>query len=74
MPKRRTPGSVIVDLPPSQDDELEDDIDDEEEITETKTDPALAEEPLFSWLLRQAVFKTSPDDRVLQDYVTHVAP
>ncbi len=33
----------------------------------------LADEPMFSALLRAAVMKVSPDDTVLLDYVTHVA-
>ncbi|MCI0396691.1 MAG: type I-D CRISPR-associated protein Cas10d/Csc3 [Chloroflexi bacterium] len=42
----------------------------EEAITR---EPALADEPLFSWLLREAVQRTVPGDLVLLDYVTHVA-
>lgn len=74
MSQRRTPGSFIEDMPPDQDDELEDDLFDDEETIETASEPALAEEPLFAWLLRQAVFSTAPDDIVLHDYVTHVTP
>jgi CRISPR-associated protein Csc3 len=74
MSSRRTPGSIVEDAPPDFDDELEEEFFDNEESGPVTTEPTLAEEPLFSWLLRQAVFKTSPDDIVLQDYVTHVAP
>ncbi len=37
-------------------------------------DPEIADEPLFVWLLRQAVCKTNPDDAILQEYVDLVAP
>ncbi len=37
-------------------------------------EPKLADEPLFVWLLRQAVYKTSPDDAILREYVDLVAP
>ncbi|MEZ4644810.1 MAG: type I-D CRISPR-associated protein Cas10d/Csc3 [Chloroflexota bacterium] len=74
MSKRRSPGSVGEDTPLDFDDELEEDLFEDEETTETTAEPTLAEEPLFSWLLRQAVFKTSPDDTVLNDYVTYVTP
>lgn len=72
MAQRRTPGSFIEDTPPDLDDEPEDGSFDEEEIEEARGEPALADEPLFAWLLRQAIFKTAPDDTVLHDYVTHV--
>ena len=57
---------------------LEDDEDDygvDDDTAEVST--AVREpihEPLFSWLLRQAVGQLSPEDNVLHDYVTHVAP
>lgn len=34
---------------------------------------SLTDEPLFAWLLRQALAETAPHDRVLHDYVEHVA-
>ncbi len=74
MSKNRTPGCFIEDTPPDLGDELEEDLFDDEEVIETLAEPALAAEPLFSWLLRQAVFSTAPDDIVLQDYVTCVTP
>lgn len=74
MSKRRLPGSLLEDIPPDHDDEVEEELLDDDETAEETAEPALAEEPLFSWLLRQAVFKTSPNDVVLQDYVTLVAP
>lgn len=74
MSKRRSPGSLGEDTSPDFDDEPEEDLFEDEETTETTAEPTLAEEPLFSWLLRQAVCKTSPDDAVLNDYVTYVAP
>ncbi len=49
-------------------------IDAQEEKEPEKTEPKLADEPLFVWLLRQAVYKTNPDDTVLQEYVNLVAP
>lgn len=72
MPQRRSPGSLLEDTPPDLDDELEEDSFDDEEIPQATVELTLAEEPLFSWLLRQAVFKTFPEDKVLHDYVTHV--
>lgn len=74
MSKRRKPGSLIEDAQPDFDSDLEEDVFDEDELMETTAEPTLAEEPLFAWLLRQAVFKTSPDDVVLHDYVKHVTP
>lgn len=35
---------------------------------------SLADEPLFVWLLRQAVYKTNPDDAILKEYIDLVAP
>lgn len=74
MSKRRAPGSLGGDIQPDLNEELEEDVFGDEVAAETIAEPALAKEPLFSWLLRQAVFKTSPDDVVLNDYVTHVTP
>ena len=62
-------------------DEIEDDVDPEEVAAEIPADEAkeepavarLAEEPMFSELLRAAVAQAAPDDAVLLDYVTYVA-
>jgi CRISPR-associated protein Csc3 len=47
-----------------------DEAEDKEVATQTVS---LAEEPLFSTLLRHAVAKLWPDDTVMRDFVTHVA-
>ncbi|MCA9994897.1 MAG: type I-D CRISPR-associated protein Cas10d/Csc3 [Anaerolineales bacterium] len=63
------------DIPPDEMDEsLLDDLYEEDDKEPSSETISLAEEPLFSALLRQAVHKTAPDDLVLHDYVTHVAP
>lgn len=49
-------------------------LDAEEKTESEKSEPTLADEPLFVWLLRQAVYKTNPDDAILQAYVNLVAP
>lgn len=62
------------DVPPDEMDEsILDELYEEESEPSSKT-ISLAEEPLFATLLRQAVYKTAPDDQVLHDFVTHVAP
>lgn len=43
-----------------------------DEATEAPEDVRLADEPMFSALMRAAVVKAAPDDNVLLDYVTHV--
>lgn len=55
-----------IDLP------YEDIVADELEEEDSPEEIAPAEEPLFVWLLRQAVETTAPDDAVLRDYVEHV--
>ncbi|MBX3060968.1 MAG: type I-D CRISPR-associated protein Cas10d/Csc3, partial [Anaerolineae bacterium] len=63
------------DIPPDEMDEsVLDDLYEEDESESSSETIALAEEPLFAALLRQAVYKTAPDDKVLHDYVTYVAP
>ena len=53
------------DLPPDEMDEsLLDELYEEESEPSSET-VSLAEEPLFATLLRQAVYKTVPDDQVL---------
>ncbi len=46
-------------------------------VNEEEETPAqaaeLADEPIFVWLLREAVATTAPDDIVLRDFVQHVA-
>lgn len=62
-------------------DEIEDDIDADAAAEDALADEAreepeavrLADEPMFSALLRTAVAQAAPDDVVLLDYVTHVA-
>lgn len=47
----------------------------EDDLREERSQPErieLADEPLFVWLLRQAVAETAPDDPVLRDYVDAV--
>lgn len=73
MSQRRPPGSLVEDIVPDMDDEPEEEFFEDDEVIETTAGPALAEEPLFAWLLRQAIFQTAPDDTVMHDYVTHVA-
>lgn len=45
-----------------------------EESSDESVDTTLAPEPLFSALLRMAARKLWGDDRVINDFVTHVAP
>lgn len=45
----------------------------EQEEATTAQAPELADEPIFVWLLREAVASTAPDDAVLRDFVQHVA-
>ncbi|MFQ5858359.1 MAG: type I-D CRISPR-associated protein Cas10d/Csc3 [Anaerolineae bacterium] len=47
---------------------------DENQHTEAPADDELPPEPLFSALLRRVVYRLWPDDPVLADFVTHVAP
>jgi len=62
--------------PPTEDERTEEEaiaaLDELEERVEPEI-VRLADEPMFSALLRTAVQKVSPDDAVLLDYVTHVA-
>lgn len=61
-------------------DEISDNVDEDAVAAdilfdEAKEEPEavrLADEPMFSVLMRAAVAKTAPNDRVLLDYVTHV--
>jgi len=53
---------------------MEEDYVDESLHTETLVDDELPPEPLFSALLRRVVHRLWPDDPVLTDFVTHVAP
>lgn len=57
MSKRRSLGSLGEDTAPDFDDELEEDVYGDEETADTIAEPALAEEPLFSWLLRRRYSK-----------------
>ena len=49
------------------------DVDEAEDKEAPAQEVSLAEEPLFSTLLRHAVAKLWPDDAVMLDFVTHVA-
>jgi len=73
MPKRKP--NPIEATRPAEDDRTEEEaiaaLDELEERAEPEI-VRLADEPMFSALLRAAVQKVSPDDAVLLDYVTHV--
>jgi len=67
---------LIEATPPPENDRTEEEavaaLDELEKQAEPET-VRLADEPMFSALLRAAVQKVSPDDAVLLDYVAHVA-
>lgn len=66
--------ALIDDVAPDVLEDVEADEEQEEAVLETAESATLADEPLFVWLLRQAVQKTAPGDIVLRDYVNHVTP
>ena len=72
---KHNPNPVETTPPPENDRTEEEAIAALDELEE-RVEPEivrLADEPMFSALLRTAVQKVSPDDAVLLDYVTHVA-
>ena len=65
--------------PDAEDDEEEGEFErsdayDDPFIPQENAEPQLAAEPLFSVLLKRAVAQIDPDDQVLLDFATHVAP
>lgn len=77
MAKRKAKSAIPIETAQLPDDSLaEEELIDAIAEVEEKEEPEviqLADEPMFSALLRAAVAKVSPDDAVLLDYVTFVA-
>ena len=76
MPTSKRKTKLIKATQPVEDDRSEEELVEAIQELEERAEPQvvrLADEPMFSALLRAAVSKVSPDDAVLLDYVTYAA-